>query len=733
MTKVTRTMATLKCVFAATAFAMASPMALAQAVEETRDSSEQVVLIADSLIENDDDNTVIAEGNVEASYQGRVLKADRVVYNRTTNKVRASGNVIILDPDGSERFADEVEVNSNLSDGYAVGFAVRLPSGGQAVANSAIRQEGGANALDQVIYTSCEVCEEGDTPTWALRARRAVLDEEDQMISYQDAVLEVAGIPVFYLPYFAHPDPSSDRRSGLLFPDLGVSSKVGGFYQQPYYWAISDHQELTFAPAIYDKVNPLLELDYSKRFWSGRVDINTSVTQEQLFDGDGQRLEDSDNSVRSHVFASGLFRLNPTWDWGFGLERASDDLYLRRYDIDGEGDLRGLYSASNRSLLSQAFLVGQKDDFYSETSFITVQGLRANDNNDTIPLIAPISFTEKLFDFGQFGTGAVQASTASLTRDVGADSSRISVGADWSRQTVLPGGILATPFADARADYYLLDEDFSGEDEVTRALGSVGLELSYPLIRRGKSMDIILEPIAMGAYGVSNANDEAIPIEDAAGFEMTTQSMFDPNGASGFDLYEGDGRVAVGLRAKARWRNGVEISAEGGRRWRSRSDDSFDAFSNLQGTTSDWLADAVLDLGPRLRLTGAVRLDEDDFEANRVDASIRSRFWRFSGSAEYFRQNEDLSANVSERESVALTARMQLTDRWSVLYGRQREISQNFDRDHSIGISYRDDCSVFTIAYKRGDARDRELGPSESITFRFALLTLGEFGSADVD
>lgn len=726
-------MATLRCVLAATAIAIISPESLAQEASEAAGTSEQVVLIADALTEDEDTNTVIAEGNVEASYQGRVLKADRVVYNRATNKVRATGNVIILDPDGSERFADEVEVSSNLSDGYAIGFSLRLPSGGQAVANSAVREAGGANALDQVVYTSCELCEPGDRPTWALRARRAVLDEEDQMISYRDAVLEVGGIPVFYLPYFAHPDPSSDRRSGLLFPDLGVSSKVGIFYQQPYYWAVSEHQELTIAPAFYEKVNPLLELDYAKRFWSGRVDINTSVTQEQLFDGDGERVEDSDDSVRSHIFAKGLFSLNQTWDWGFGLERASDDLYLRRYDIDGEGDLRGLYSANGRSLLSQVFLVGQTPDFYSETATFAVQGLRANDNNDTIPLIAPVVFTEQLFDLGRFGSGGVQATAASLTRDEGMDSTRVSLGADWSRRTVLPGGILATPFADVRADYYASDETVSGEDTVSRGLASAGLELSYPLIRRGSAVDVIVEPVVMGAIGVSDANDEPIPVEDSAFFELSTPSLFEPNGASGYDLYEGDGRAAVGLRASARWRNGVEITAEGGRRWRSENDPAFNALSNLQGTTSDWVADAGVDFGPALRLGASLRLDEDTFDTNLIEASLGTQFWRFRADAQYFKLSEDITATGSVEESVTLSSQFRISDRWSLLYARQREIENNFDRNHAVGVSYRDDCSVFTISYQRADSRDRELGPSESITFRFALLTLGEFGSADVD
>ena len=92
---------------------------LAQPASE---ASEHVVLEADYIYEIQEENSIVAEGNVEALYEGRVLRADRIVYNKMTDRVRATGNVVIVDPDGSQQFADEIEVNSNLADGYAIGF-----------------------------------------------------------------------------------------------------------------------------------------------------------------------------------------------------------------------------------------------------------------------------------------------------------------------------------------------------------------------------------------------------------------------------------------------------------------------------------------------------------------------------------------------------------------------------------------------------------------------------------
>jgi LPS-assembly protein len=120
-----------------------------------------------------------------------------------------------------------------------------------------------------------------------------VQDRETRTISYQGAVLELAGVPVLYLPFFAHPDPSVQRASGLLPPNIGRNQRLGTFYEQPYYWAISPTQDLTASLRLHGNVNPLLGIQYRKRFWSGQLEFDTTMTQEREFDSDGDRLGDS--------------------------------------------------------------------------------------------------------------------------------------------------------------------------------------------------------------------------------------------------------------------------------------------------------------------------------------------------------------------------------------------------------------------------------------------------------
>ena len=716
------------------AFSLVQSLPQAVAQEE----AEKVILEADDISEEDDSNTIIATGSVEASYGGRVLRADRIEYDRRTGKVRATGNVVILDEDGTQQFADEVEVNERLDDGYALGFSTRLPAGGVATANSAVRQPNGINALDQAIYTACEVCEEeGKRPTWALRARRAILNENNDLISYRDALLEIGGIPVFYLPYFFHPDPTAGRRSGLLVPRVGGSSRLGFVYSQPYYKVLSDSSDITVTPNFYSRVRPLVEVDYRKKFWAGDLNIAGSVTFERDFDNNGNQF--GDEEVRGHIFADGDFEINDTWRWGFGVERASDDLFTRRYSIDGEQITRGLYDGQPRTLLSQLYAVGQTADFYADASLLFFQDLQPD--NPAIaeaPIATPLLYADKFYDLGKYGRASVTASSAVLSRAtsdgltpaINPDSRRVSIGADWNATRVLPGGFVAEPFAEVRGDYYNLDPDASGERTVTRAVGSVGAKLSWPLLRQGKTVDILVEPTVLGAWGLANTNDPAIPIEDSELFEFDETRLFESNGFSNFDLYEGDGKLSVGVTTSARFKNGFSIDAIAGRRWRSRADDAFDVATNLDGTSSDWVGSVSADFGPILRLETRLRLDEDSFAVNRIDAKASTRFWRVAASARYFRVDEDIRPTVpTADEGIDFSARLKLTKNYSVNYRQLRDFTAGNDILQSVGMAYTDNCSRFEIIYQRRETVDRTLGRENAVLFRFSLLTLGEFGT----
>lgn len=699
--------------------------------------SENVLLEADEVLNDDAARTVTAQGDVQVRYQGRTLRADQLVYNLDTGVIRAIGNVQIVLEDGSVTYADAVEADEAMNVGAASELRARLGEGSTLAARAAIRRGEGASELQHVIYTSCPVCETGDQPpTWSLRARRAVQNHDTRTISYEGAVLEVVGIPVLYLPFIAHPDPSVGRASGFLPPNVGRNRRLGTFYEQPYYWAISDSQDLTARLRVHGNVNPLAGLDYRKRFWSGDLSIDTTFTQEQLFNGDGERS--GDDLFRYSVFANGEFRVNEDWMWGFGVENAYDDEYLRRYDIDGAGERRGPYIGRDTRLISQIYAIGQDRNFYSSIAFVNFQGLREDDNSELLPLILPYAQTEHVLQDPIFdGQIRLNANLAALRRDddgIGpfrGNDGRLSLGASWRRDAIFGPGMVFSPFAEARGDVFSVETSENEYETFTRGLGLAGVEVSWPFMRPGERFDMIVEPVVMGAIASEDADDPRIVNEDSLAFELDDTNLFRPNAAPNYDLWEPGPRVSVGVRATARAHTGESASIIVGRRWREEQAPGFTEANNLAGETSDWVAAGQVDLGRNFAAEGRIRLEDETLEVQRVDARVRGAVGRFYGAVRYYETDEALLLDPTDpSREVSGEVGVDLARGWRMQAGLTRDLDSDINLRQDIRAIYEDDCTFFEISYTRTETQRGTIGPDEGVQIRIGLRSLGVLGGS---
>ncbi|MEJ0024207.1 MAG: LPS assembly protein LptD [Alphaproteobacteria bacterium] len=706
--------------------AWAQPAPRPQQVENS-----SVVLEADRLIEDRDTNQVIADGTVEARYQGRTLKADRLIYDTVKRTIRVEGHVQIMDADGTVRFAEEAELDETLNVGVATAFSMRLPRGGTAASSSAYLRPDGVRQLNRVVYSACPVCEGQKHVTWTLKARRMTSDPKKKILSYRDVVLQFHGVPVFYLPYFAHADPDKERQSGLLFPDFGQSERVGGYYSQPIYWAISPYQDLTITPRIMSKVNPLIGLDYRKQFWSGSAEFSGSVTQETDFSGSGVRF--GDEKTRGHIFGAGKFKIDDYWDWNFNVAGATDDLYIRRYQIQDRPDLRALYGSDLTRLVSQLSLNGQGPDTYFKTSVIGVQGLRSNDNDATMPKVLPrIEYDRVFSDPILGGQLQFQASSVNLVRNTGVNSGRISGGLDWETEKVVGPGLVFAPYVQGRTDYYRIS-DYIGtnEDSFTRSVGLAGVEMRYPMLRPGTNVNLLIEPIVAVTAATADHNQSRIPNEDSIAFELDDSNLFRPNVTPNYDLWESGERVAAGVRASA-ITPGATFSAVFGRRWKNEDDPAFTDATNLASKSSDYVGAVSADMGPKFGADVRFRLDDDDLRSVRLDAGLRTKIWRVAATARYFDVAAGVPASPATAASKELTTSVvyDVTRRFKLTYGLRRDLVLDTNLSQEAHLLYQDDCSFIELVYSRSETFDRALGPTEGLQIRIGLTSLGGIGVA---
>jgi LPS-assembly protein len=243
--------------------------ALAQTAA-TRGGGETLIL-ANEVIREAGGRRLVARGMVEVRRGARSILADEVVYESASDRVRATGNVAVIDDNGDIVFFSDVDVDAAFTDGAGRDIRMVLRRDWRVRASDGqLTAKGGRRfALQHAQATPCDECAKNPDrpPVWRITARRVVVDDTSRDFIYRDAALEIFGVPVLYTPYFTHPAPDVRRRTGLVSFDVGRSVSRGFYGEPQYFVAFGDSADLSLRPRLYVQrpTRPLFDIEARKR------------------------------------------------------------------------------------------------------------------------------------------------------------------------------------------------------------------------------------------------------------------------------------------------------------------------------------------------------------------------------------------------------------------------------------------------------------------------------------
>jgi LPS-assembly protein len=279
---------------------------------------------ADKLTYSQDNNIIDATGNVVAeNNEGKKISADKIIYNRSKQQLNTFGNSKLADDKIGTLFAERFEFNldkqSILADGKVkfidkdkntyyfsklnsddkfkeiIGTDISaelnkdlLKSGDKFNEFIEPRFSGKSATLKNNItivqdaqFTTCKRTNEAEgCAYWNLKADQLIHDKEQKKLTYKNVSLDLNSIPVIYVPYFSHPDPTVKRKEGFLAPSFSLLGEdIGSAIKIPYFYPLSESADLTVSPVYYFKQNPLLLGEYRERFKNGDLVIEGGYTQ----------------------------------------------------------------------------------------------------------------------------------------------------------------------------------------------------------------------------------------------------------------------------------------------------------------------------------------------------------------------------------------------------------------------------------------------------------------------
>lgn len=219
-------------------------------------------VVADEVEYQADRDAYVARGNVVITQEGRRLTADRVLFSNKTGVGVASGDVVITE--GGDRLTSDL-VQFNAGDLTGVVFRGRLDSTSSLFTMEGREVEKTGEKTYRFVdgrFTTCRCPDSDDREPWHLTAGKADLEIEGYARA-RNATFEVLGVPVLWAPWVIYP-LKTERQTGFLFPDGGVSDRNGVEIALPFFWAAREDLNVTITPQYLTKrgFKPSVDLEY---------------------------------------------------------------------------------------------------------------------------------------------------------------------------------------------------------------------------------------------------------------------------------------------------------------------------------------------------------------------------------------------------------------------------------------------------------------------------------------
>lgn len=702
---------------------------------------EPVLLQADTLTYDRDGDVIIARGRVEIQDSSRTLLADEVTYDKTLSLATARGNVRLITIDNQVVFAEYMEITDDLKEGFVQRVRMLLSDDSRLAAIQGYRRpqgDGVRTYLTKGVYSPCHLCKANPrkAPLWQIKAKEVLHDDLSKDIIYKHAFMEIYGVPVLYTPYLSHPDPTVKKRSGFLSPVYGSVNTLGTVVGVPYYWVIRDDMDMTLMPVYTSDEGWIGSGQYRQHLGMGIWELNGSYTKSARISQKNGIQKEVPDASRGHIktkfhgqFKRGIFAKNG--EAGFDIFRASDPTYVRRY---ARAANIGYYDEN--TLTSRVYWqeYGPKSDFVTEALYF--QGQRANDNQATIPLVAPNVDYLYLTDPGRYGQYmSFQANGLVLRRHKGTNVRRTSFEGTGIVPYISPLGEEYRLSGALRTDMYNVDSHrlvVGGKpraETVGRFWPRVSLDWKYPFVRLWETMSLVLEPVANMTATSSGSNKKTIPNEDSE-FEFDDSNVMLSNRFSGRDRVDSGKRASAGLNAELHAPKGRRASLFFAQTYTSSKNlDTFQE-SGTRRHLSDYVGRATLEPEEYLKLIYRFRLRERTLGHVRSLGTLYVGKPILSTSFSYLFSDKDQGFNNQKIHQGAVTLASTFHKNWAASVSGTRNLGH---KGHSLSqgarLSYFDECFRFDFDFKRTFYKDRDIKAGSTYLVTFTFKNLGSIST----
>ncbi len=631
-------------------------------------------------------------------------------------------NIELLDKEGNNYFVDKgmLKLNNYEMLGKDIKVLLQKDSFGNIenepkLKGNSVHYKSDKTFISKGIFTSCSKSD--NCPPWSITSKKIIHDKKKRQIDYKNAWLKIYNIPVMYFPKFFHPDPSVERKSGFLIPQLNNSNKLGTSMTIPYFKVISDSADLTFKPRIFSTNEFLLQSEYRKKTKNSSHIIDFSLNNDQSISKDTKThfFSNSNIDLESEFFDEGSIFIK--------LEKISNDNYSSIYNLEGTSPIIN----DTSTLESSLEFSGIKDEFYIDISGEVYEKMNVH-NSDKYEFVYPNYSLSKLYNIENKYFDNYEIISSGNQKKYSTNIYEMSQVNDVliSSNQFIFKDIFETNFKTLLKNVNTKGKNSGTYKEQTQSeiLSNFLYDVSLPLKKSEEKFTKFLTPKLSVRYSPNKTKN--IQSLDR---QLNIDNIFSLNRIGTNDDIEGGSSLTIGNEFLIKNKDQSDVfSFDIGTVFREKENENLPTNSTLRNSQSDIVGGLTFNRTNNWQINYDFSADNSLNTMNFHNLENTIKVNNFVHTFQFYEENNILGDNSYYSNNLTYKANKNNL----VSFRTRRNNKTNLTEFYNLIYEYKNDCLVASINYNKEYYSNNTLEPSENLFFNITLIPLGSTNTDNV-
>ena len=570
----------------------------------------------------------------------------------------------------------------------------------------------GVTSFKKASFTSCK--KNNNCPAWRIEAEEIKHDKNKKQIIYDNSILKLYDIPVFYFPKFFHPDPTVKRQSGFLLPKLNSSNVLGSSLSVPYFHIISNDKDLTFNPVLFSKNTKMIQTEYRQENKNSSLIADFGITN-------GYKSSTTQKKKNiNHLFGKFEKQLELkdyfTSKINFFFERVSKDTYLKIF-TDNLSDSK--IKPNNPDILNSGFDFDLANEKFSLSGGANIYENLTKLQNDRYQYVFPyydFSYNSILTDYGAIN---FTSSGNNVLDNTNNQKSRIinNLSLKTNEKIFEKYGIKNN------LNFYFKNLNSIGKN-VSNYKSSPQVELQslvefnseLPLIKKiNDSSDVIIPRLSL------RLNPGDMKNHSEAERKINSDNIFDINRLGINDSFESGNSLTVGLDYKKENKsNQKNLEIKLSSVFRDSEESNIPNQTSLNKKNSNLFGSVNYNFSEIIGVNYNFAIDNkiQKFEYNSIglNFSLNNFITEFN-----FIEEEISSGNTNVFENIST---YKFDQQNSIKFQTRRNREIDLTEYYNFVYEYKNDCLTAGIKFNKTYYEDRDLKPSQNLMFTISFYPI---------